>query len=288
MKKINKLLTASLILCGAFIFSACESTDVNEEVTSSVSEKHITVDQTKSTVRITLKKEANEEIDYIDVIDMESGALAHSPMTTSPVTFVWPFAEKDKEYTLCAQINGKNYSEEFVTFKVTGDVTSDIKESKKFDEADIILIAKGNERLVKFETTKSDFTSILKKVPSDAQFTLQIYSGLHFKAKPSDSTLVAQIRKPASDSALFKELMDGYDIIAKSAYFSLSKRKMNSLLSAGKTYFAAARILYAPKGDNYPDGFKFGSPALYSNDTIYTPIDESELPEDTADDANAK
>ncbi len=287
MKKLTKIFAVSLLLLGAVSLIGCASDNLEEEVTSSVSEKHITVDQTKSTVRITLNKFEGEDITEIDVLDPETGCMAYCPMTLSTVTFNWPFAIKGNEYTLCAQIIGSGYSEEYVTFTVTGDVTSDYVDSKKFKDSDIILIAKGNERLIKFETTKADFESSLKKVPSNAELNIAIYSGIHFKAKPTDSTLVAAYRTSTGNKNIFDSFVKGYDIIANSNTFGYSAKELNDLLSANKTYFTVVRVIYEPQGEQYPKGFKFGGPSLSSNDTIYTPVLAEELPNNEID-KNAK
>ncbi|MCR5764814.1 MAG: hypothetical protein K6G09_02430 [Treponema sp.] len=94
--KISVMLIAFVL--SAAIFAACAS---KPKVLSSKSSKHITVQQTNMGVYIVAHREKSEDIKTIQLTDSENGATIDLSDSTS-VTFLWPFAESGKSYTLNA------------------------------------------------------------------------------------------------------------------------------------------------------------------------------------------
>ncbi|MCQ2582859.1 MAG: hypothetical protein MJ160_03030 [Treponema sp.] len=275
MKKIKFLFTISLV--AALLFS-CASTDPDEPVISSIAADHITVDVTKSNVKITLTKAEGEDISEIDLIETPNGSLTTVQMSEPTISFVWPFAEPNKEYTLCAKIIGvKNSSEEYVTFKTGDEIASKVSYSEKFENTDLSLVAKGNQRFVQINANLDTLTSILSKAKADnVYFAMDIFSGKHYKAKDTDSELVGTFASPVTSKVLYERFIKGYDIIEHSVELNLTASDLNKKLASRDTYYAVASVTF--KLPDYPAGVSFKSRGIYSNDTIYTPIAEADLP----------
>ena len=72
--------------------------------------------------------------------------------------------------------------------------------------------------------------------------------------------------------------MDGYDIMSISGAFGYTPSELNKKLAANKTYFARACVIYNLSADDNAS-VKYMTRYLYTNDTIYTPIAEADLPE---------
>lgn len=280
----TKMLLSALLLAAVPLFFSCGSTDADETVLSTVEANHIRVDVTKSNVKITLTKSEGEEIDTIDVAEVPNGSLTSVAMTQPSVSFIWPFAEPGKEYTLTAKIYAKdNYQEETVSFKTENDIASIIKYSEDYDYSVISLIAKSNQRLLKIDTSFDTISSIISKAnPQNTKLLISVYSGKHYKASEKDAVLVGTIKRDFAKAAL-EPYANGLDIIEKSYLFSLTPSQMNSQLSSKMTYFALATLQFTLP--DTPEGIVFTAKGIYSNDTIYTPIKAADLPEDKSDSA---
>lgn len=286
MNKLKSFTVAALLSTAALLFFGCGSTDADDTVLSTVEANHIRVDVTKSNVKITLTKLEGEEIDTIDVAEVPNGSLTTVAMTEPTVSFIWPFAEPGKEYTLTAKIYAKdNYQEETVSFKTENDISSIIKYSEDYDYSVISLIAKSNQRLLKIDASFDTISSIISKAsPQNTKLLISVYSGKHYKASEKDAVLVGTIQRDFTKASL-EPYTSGLDIIEKSYLFSLSPSQMNSKLSSKMTYFALATVQFTLP--DTPQGIVFTAKGIYSNDTIYTPIAAKDLPEenDTAGDA---
>lgn len=277
MKRFHKILVTSFIFAGLLCLAGCGSTDSDETVISSVEAKHIRVDVTKSNVKVTLTKAEGEDVQKIDVIETPDGSTTSVTMNQNEVSFIWPFAEGGKEYTLCARIYGSKTSEEYVSFKIEDEFKPVVQYPDKYNEAYISLVAKGNKRYLTLETSYDTFSSMAGKAKGDnVTFTLAIYSGKHYKAGPSDSELVASAGTSMNGKAIIQKYTQGIDIIEDSYRFGLTPSELNARLSKRKTYFAVATVSFTIP--DYPDGIRFTAKGVYSNDTIYTPLAKNEIP----------
>lgn len=280
MKKLKYLFLASAIAL-ACLLTSCESTPSNEPTLSEISSNHMTVQVTKSTVRITLSKKDTEDIKKIDVVEVPNGSVTSVKMNQNSITFNWPFAQPSKEYKLCAKIYGSNsYSEEFVTFKTEDKIKSTINYSNSYNTSEISLVAKGNKRIITLNTDYNTINSALSKVkPESSKFVLSLYSGVNYNANSKDSVLIGSITSNFDKSALDK-FKNEFDIIENASAFNLSPKEINNALSQNKTYFAVAYVDFSLK--DYPDCISFAPKGIYSNDTIYTPVDQSVLQQSNA------
>ena len=279
MNKFKRSLLTFLILPAALALAGCGSTDTDETVINTVEANHITVNVTKSNVKITLSKLEGEEIDTIDVVDEKNGSITSVAMTEPQITFMWPFAEAGKEYTLTAKIYAKdNYQEETVTFKVENEMDSLISYSQDYETSVISLIAKSNQRLIKIDTAYNTISSALDKANiENAKLIISLYSGKHYKASEKDSVLAGQMIKDFSDKAVLDPFKNGYDIILNASDLGLSPSQLNQTLSSKLTYFAVVQVQFTLP--DAPAGVTFTAKGIYSNDTIYTPIAEQDLPQ---------
>ena len=267
MKKFSLKLFA-VLFCSALFFSC----GTKEVVTSSVAEKHITVQQTTLGVKILLKKTAAEDINYIEVVDSEDGCSSTVNFgTKTSSSFYWPFADEGKTYTLIAKLFGnEEYSEESVTFTVENKCVSVLTYAQDFLDAKLNLIADGNKRLVKLQTNAKDLSEVLSKLPLDsANLKLEIYSGS--KRTETEAVSAATFTENTKTGNIQK-LVDGYDIIENAAEFGLTAEKMDKLLSANPTYFAKTYIQFTT--DTAADVI-YSTKLIYTNDTIYTPLAEA-------------
>lgn len=279
MNKLKRSILTLLLSAAALAFIGCGSTDTDETVINTVEANHITVNVTKSNVKITLSKLEGEEIDTIDVVDEQNGTLTSVAMTEPQVTFLWPFAEAGKEYTLTAKINAKNnYQEETVTFKVENDMTALINYSEEYETSVISLIAKSNQRLIKMDIPYNTISSAFDSAKiENAKLIISLYSGKHYKAAVSDSALAGQKILDFSNKSVLDPFKNGYDVIANASDFGLTPSQLNSKLSSKLTYFAVAQVQFTLP--DTPAGIIFTAKGIYSNDTIYTPIAENDLPQ---------
>lgn len=272
MKKIKYLL-AAILLSAAFL-NSCATSAKDEPAISEVASNHMSVAVTKSTVKITLTKQADEDIQQIDVVEVPNGSISSVKMDQNSVSFIWPFAEPSKEYKLCAKIYGsQSYSEEYVTFKTEATNSSSISYSDAYKTSDILLVAKGNERLITINTDFNTINSAISKAkPTSTSFILSLYSGFNYNASSKDSVLVGNIVSKFDKNAVEK-FSKGYDIIANAKDFNLTPKELNNALSQSRTYFAVASVTFTLP--DYPQNVSFTSKGIYSNDTIYTPVDSA-------------
>lgn len=279
MNKIKFSFLTILLCTASLALTGCGSTDTEETIISSVEANHILVNVTNSNVKITLSKLENEEIDIIEVADENNGYLTSVQMTESKVSFIWPFAEAGKEYTLTAKINAKdNYQEETVSFKVENEMESLINISEDYVNTVISLIAKSNQRLIKIDTPYTTLSSVFEKAKiENAKLLITVYSGKHYKATSADSVLVGTITRNFTDKAVLDPFKNGYDIIANASSMGLTPSAVNNSLSEKKTYFAMAQVQFTMPES--PAGVVHTANGFYSNDTIYTPIAEKDLPQ---------
>lgn len=274
---MKKLLISAFAILSAFCILSCGSTPASEDVISEVSANHITVSQSQSKVTVILNRSAEENISAITVSDALNESSVTVPMPQEKVSFIWPFAESGKEYMLCADLlDDKNTStaKEFVSFKVEGE-PSVCTNTDAFDKATLVLVAKGNERTVRFNSSQEDIKTVTSAFKTTAaNLKIQIYSGKHYNSDISQASLVATLTKPVLNKEDLQQVFDGYDLISNAKAFNLTPSKMNAALSQNKTYFAVATVEFSlPETSD----LKFNSKTLYSNDTIYTPVSASEL-----------
>lgn len=279
MNKFKCCLLSLLVSAMVFALAGCGSTDVEETIISTVEANHISVNVTNANVKITLSKLAGEEIDVIKIIDEKNGHITSVQMSEPQVTFIWPFAEAGKEYTLTAQINAKdNYQEETVTFKVENEMESLINISEDYVNSVISLIAKSNQRLIKIDTPYSTISTVFEKAKiENPKLIISLYSGKHYKSTAKDSVLVGSLTGDFKNKSILDPYKNGFDVIANASAMGLTPALVNEKLSAKQTYFAVAQVQFSLPGS--PAGVVHTANGFYSNDTIYTPIDEKDLPE---------
>lgn len=279
---MKKAFNLTIIAFTALIlFAGCAS---KPKVLSSKSSKHLTVQQTNMGVYIVAHKEKSEDINTIQIIDSVNGngAIINLENETS-VEFLWPFADSGKTYTINANLSGKHAkSQETVTF--TTDSVSSCMTSYNQDYLDskLVLIATGNKRIVKLNTKKEALTSVINPTSvSNPNLTIDIFTGKHFNATEDDYELIGTINKKMTNILDIQKLIDGYDIISTASAFGITSAALNSRLSKNPTYFARACITF-----NISDGdasVTYTTKYIYTNDTIYTPITSSELPDEILD-----
>lgn len=288
MKKIIKTTLLLSIFASLFTFFSCGSTDAESEnqtepsapeeaIISSVSAKHFTVDQSNSKIKITLHKNPDEDIAAIQIMDTLDESQVTVPMTSDSVSFIWPFGENGKDYMLGANLldaNGNTTSKEFVDIKVEGTPAA-ATYSEDYLNSRLVLIAKGNERVVKFNSTQETLKTVTEKLnPKTSELEISIYSGRHYNGDLSKASLVATLSKSIENKADLEEIFNGYDLISNAKVFGMTPTEMNKAFSANKTYFAVATIKFPVPG---LEKVSFTSRTLYSNDTIYTPINSVDL-----------
>ena len=282
MKKIQSLslsLLLGAILCSA-IFTGCAS---KPKVLSSKSSKHVTVQQTSVGVYIDVHKEKGEDITKVILIDDPNGNGATVTFeNATSVNFLWPYAESGKTYTIHANLyNAKKFkSEETVTFTTDAVSQNIVNYTEDYTNSRLVLVAAKNTRTVMLKTTKEALLSILGPTTTlNAKVNVDIYSGKHSgDATPNDSEYIGSFTKDILNVADFKKLLDGYDIMSISGAFGYTPSELNKKLAANKTYFARACVIYNLSADDNAS-VKYMTRYLYTNDTIYTPIAEEDLPE---------
>ena len=273
MKKSN-LIFAAIISFAAIALTSCGKTA--DTVTSSFTEGHITVQQTTSGIRLVIKKTADEDIKKVTVVDAEEGHSASSSFGNALSTsFAWPFVEKGKEYTLNAQLFGDEaYSEETVTFKVDNDCSSILKYTDAYLNSKMKLIADGDKRLVKLETTKDNLTSILAgKNIGEYSLKISVYSGSRKDISPQNLVGISNLTTTMSDDVMKILTGEGYDLIAKASDFGHTDRSIDAEFCKNQKYFGSAIIYFTLKDGE--ENIEYGTKPIYTNDTIYTPVDFS-------------
>ncbi len=130
----------------------------------------------------------------------------------------------------------------------------------------LILIASGNQRLVKFDIDKN---AILPDVDTknikSAKIKIDFYSG----RKPTDGSKenapVASITFDLLKDA--DKLINGYDLIANAKALKTTAADLNKAFSEARYYYAKGSFEASVK-----EGTK--TKTIYSNDTVYTPLED--------------
>ena len=270
--KISVMLIAFVL--SAAIFAACAS---KPKVLSSKSSKHITVQQTNMGVYIVAHREKSEDIKTIQLTDSENGATIDLSDSTS-VTFLWPFAESGKSYTLNAYLRGdRTKSKETVTFKTDSVSTTITKYNEDYLKSKLVLIASGTKRIVKLNTTKEALLSVLGATNvAYSKVTVDIFSGRHFNTDEMEATYIGTFSIPLVNAGDIKKLTDGYDIISIASAFNVTSSQLNSRLAQNPTYFARAYVSFN-LADDSSAAVAYTTKYIYSNDTIYTPVGDKDL-----------
>ena len=180
--KNPKLLISTVVIISIItsVFTGCAS---KPKVLSSKSSKHITVQQTNMGVYILAHKEKSEDIKTIQLSDAENGNGATIDMSeNTSVSFLWPFAESGKSYTLNAYLRGdRSKSKETVSFKTDSVSTTITKYNDEYLNSKLVLIASGSKRTVKLNTSKEALLSVLGATNlAYSNVTVDIFSGKHY------------------------------------------------------------------------------------------------------------
>lgn len=284
MKKINAFFICSIL--AALFFTACAS---KPKVLSSKSSKHITVQQTSEGVYIDVHKEKSEDITQVQLIDETNGNGATISMENeTAVNFFWPFATSGETYTIHAYLTGKKAkSEETVTFKTDSVATCITNYDDAYLKTKLVLIATENQRVVKLNTSKEALLSVLGPTASlNAKITVDVFSGKHFNASTNDYERIGTFSKDILNLKDLDRLANGYDIISTAGDFGYTPADLNKKLSSKPTYFARACVSFNLTEDDSA-AVKYTTKHIYTNDTIYTPIAETDVPKTPVSD-NAK
>lgn len=133
----------------------------------------------------------------------------------------------------------------------------------------IVLIASGSERLVKFEIDKNELIpGINTSAVQASSIEISIFSGRKPANGGSAGTPVATITFDLLKDA--DRLLKGYDLMANEKELKISAADLNSKLKANQYYYARGKFEATVKEDKLVTKTK----TLYSNDTVYTPVEE--------------
>ena len=275
-----KSISLSFILGATLVLLAsCAS---KPKVISSKSSKHVTVQQTAQGVYIDVHKDKSEDITDVILIDEPNGngaSVAFDKATA--VNFLWPYADSGETYTIHANLYSGNKfkSEETVTFTTEGVSKNIVDYTTEYTDSRLVLVAAKNTRTVMLKSTKEALLSILGPTTTlNAKINIDIYSGKHSgDATPNDSEYIGSFTKDLLNAADLKKLLDGYDIISIAGSFGYTPVELNKKLSSNKTYYARACVIYNLT-DKDNASVKYMTKYIYTNDTIYTPIAEEDLP----------
>lgn len=145
----------------------------------------------------------------------------------------------------------------------------------------LILIASGNQRLIKFEIDKNQLLpDVDSKNIKSAQIKIELFSG----RKPDDAaketnpvaTITFDLLKDAD------KLIKGYDIIANAKALKTTAADLNKAFSATRYYYAKGSFEASVKESKIVTKTK----TIYSNDTVYTPLED--VPETNSSYVDAK
>ena len=275
---LSSLLGVALILTTS-LFVSCAS---KPKVISSKSSKHVTVQQTAQGVYIDVHKDKSEDITDVILVDEPNGNGASVAFgNATSVNFLWPYADSGETYTIYANLysGSKFKAEEKVTFTTEGVSKNIVDYTTDYTDSRLVLVAAKNTRTVMLKTTKEALLSILGPTTTlNAKVNVDIFSGKHAAdATPNDSEYIGSFTKDLLNAADLKKLLDGYDIISLAGSFGYTPSELNKKLSSNKTYFARACVIYNLT-DKDNAAVKYMTKYIYTNDTIYTPIAESDLP----------
>lgn len=273
-KPILLISTAIFLSIMSLISTGCAS---KPKVLSSKSSKHLTVQQTNMGVYIVAHKEKSEDIKTIQLTDSENGATIDMSEATS-VTFLWPFAESGKTYTINAYLRGdRTKSKETVTFKTDSVSTTITKYNDEYLNSKLVLIASGTKRMVKLNTSKEALLSVLGATNvAYSKVTVDIFSGRHFNTDEMEATYIGTFSIPLLNAGDIKKLTDGYDIISIASNFNITSSQLNSRLAQNPTYFARAYVSFN-LADDSSAAVAYTTKYIYSNDTVYTPVGDKDL-----------
>lgn len=132
----------------------------------------------------------------------------------------------------------------------------------------IVLVASGSQRLVKFEMPDNQILPDVDiKSIKAASLKLEIYSGRKPKEGAKDGTPILTLNFNLLKDA--DKLAEGFDLMTAEKETKLSAEELNSKLSKNQYYYAKGSFEATVKDSN--PGTK--TKTLYSNDTVYTPLD---------------
>lgn len=145
----------------------------------------------------------------------------------------------------------------------------------------IVLIASGSERLVKFEIVNDELVpGIDKKNIKSASLEVSIYSGRRPAKGAKEGTPVVTMKFDLLKDA--DKLLKGYDLMANAKTLKTTAKDLNSKLSADQYYYAKGNFEASVKEGKTVTKAK----TLFSNDTIYTPLQD--VQEDSSNSVDAK
>lgn len=133
----------------------------------------------------------------------------------------------------------------------------------------IILVASGSQRLVKFEMPDNQILpDVDAKAIQAASLNLEIYSGRKPKSGGKDGTPVVTLSFDLVKEA--DKLINGFDLMTAEKITKVSAEKLNEALSKNQYYYAKGSFEATAKQDKLVTKTK----TLYSNDTVYTPLQD--------------
>ena len=158
-----------------------------------------------------------------------------------------------------------------LTLTITGCASKKGEISELDDEAftsRIILIATGDQRLIKFEMPDNQILpDVDSKAIQAASLKLSVYSGRKPKEGAADGTPVLTLNFDLLKDA--DKLTKGFDLMTAEKETKLSAEKLNESLAKNQYYYAKGEFEATVKQDKLETKIK----TLYSNDTVYTPLD---------------
>lgn len=136
----------------------------------------------------------------------------------------------------------------------------------------LILIASGTERLIKFEFNDKELVpGVDTKAIKAATLEVSIYSGRKPAEGGKDGNAVTTVSFDLIKDA--DKLLKGYDLMAHAKELKTSADDLNSKLSANQYYYAKGNFEVTVKESKTVTKTK----TIYSNDTVYTPVDKDSV-----------
>ena len=133
----------------------------------------------------------------------------------------------------------------------------------------LILIASGTQRLVKFEIDKNALLpDVDTKNIKGAEIKIDIFSGRKPNDASKEKTPVVTISFDLLKNA--DKLINGYDLMANAKELKTTANDINKALSAAQYYYAKGSFEVTVKESKLVTKTK----TIYSNDTVYTPLDQ--------------
>lgn len=131
----------------------------------------------------------------------------------------------------------------------------------------LILIASGNQRLVKFEIDKNELLpEVDSKNIKGAQIKIDFYSGRKPAEGAKDGSPVATVTFDLLKDA--DKLINGYDLMANAKELKTSADDLDKAFSGARYYYAKGDFEVTVKESKLVTKTK----TIYSNDTVYTPL----------------